>query len=145
MLSNQSLCYLFWLVLSKAILASLNQWLRVVKERHREETRRENQRYVCSTALKAISEASFPCAARATLYKCLQPIGEGCVNQEKGFFDLHLQGRRNTEQLSIYHSDLISMTPNHSFGKHEKLSSFLLPSMMSSKTLGSCGLNDNYN
>lgn len=145
MLSNQSLCYLFWLVVSKAILTSLNQWHRVVKERHREEMRRENQRYVCSTALKAVSEASFPCASAATLYICLQPIGEGYASQEKGFFDLHLQGRGNTEQLSIYHSDLISMTPNHSFGKHGKLSSLLLPSTVSSKTLGSCGLNDNNN
>lgn len=143
MLSNQSLCYLFWLVVSKAILTSLNQWLHVVKERHHEEMRRENQRYVCTTALKAVSEASFPCAAGATLYICLQPIGEGYVNQEKGFFDLHLQGRRNTEQLSIYYSDLISMMPNHSFGKHKNLSSFFSPSTMSSKTLDSCGLNDN--
>lgn len=143
MLSNQSLCYLFWLVVSKAIPTSLNQWLRVVKERHRKEMRRGNQRYVCSTALKAVSNAFLPCAVGATLHICLQPIGEGYVKQKKGFFDLHLQGRRNTEQLSIYHSDLISMTLNHSFGKHEKLNPFIFPSTMSSKSLGSCELKDN--
>ena len=64
--------------------------------------------------------SSFPTAAWAALHSCLQAFWEGSVKREKGVFDLHLPGRRNTEQLSAYHFDLISMTWNHSFGKHEK-------------------------
>lgn len=62
----------------------------------------------------------FPSAAGAVLQSCLQPIWEGSVKQKEGVFDLHLPGRRNTEQLSVYHSNLTSMTLNHSFEKHEK-------------------------
>lgn len=63
---------------------------------------------------------SFPSETGAALHSCLQPIWEESVTQKEGVFDLHLPGRRNTEQLSVYHSDLISMTLNHSFGKYEK-------------------------
>ena len=62
----------------------------------------------------------FSNAVRAALQSCLQPIWEASAKQEEGVFDLHLPARRNTEQLSVYHSDLISMTWNHSFGNHEK-------------------------
>jgi hypothetical protein len=66
----------------------------------------------------------FPSTARAALHTCLQLILEGSVKQRKDIFDLHLPGRRNTEQLSVYHCDLISMTLNHSLGKHEILGCF---------------------
>lgn len=62
----------------------------------------------------------FPSAAAAVLRSCLQPMWEGSVKQKEGVFDLRLPGMRNTEQLSVYHVDLISMTLNNSFGKHEK-------------------------
>lgn len=62
----------------------------------------------------------IPGAAGASPHSCLQPIWEGSVKQKEGVFALHFLEGENTEQLSVYHSDLISMTLNHSFGKHEK-------------------------
>lgn len=62
----------------------------------------------------------FPSEAGAALHSRLQPIWEASVTQKEGVFGLHLSGRRNTEQLSVYHSSLISMMLNHSFRKHEK-------------------------
>lgn len=63
---------------------------------------------------------SFSSAAEAAPHPCLQPFWEGSVKQKEGVFDLYLSERKNTEELSVYHVDLISMTLNHSFGKHEK-------------------------
>ena len=62
-----------------------------------------------------LSQCSRVCPAL-----CSQLIWEESVKQKESVFDLYLPGRRNTEQLSVYHVDLISMTLNHSFGKHEK-------------------------
>lgn len=119
-LSNQSFRYLFWLAMSKVILTSFHQWVRVVKERHRKEM--SKQPNICTgNTSKSCSKMLlfFPSAARAALSSCVQVTCKGTFKQKECVFDLHLPGRRKTEQLSVYHVDLISITLNHSFGKHE--------------------------
>lgn len=120
MLSNQSFHYLFWLAMSKVILTSFHQWLHVVKERYHKEMSKQSNICMVNTS-KGCSKMLlfFPSAARAALNSCLQFIWEGTFKQKEGVFDLHLPGRKKTEQLSVYHVDLISITLNHSFGKHE--------------------------